>query len=166
MGRFVLFNRAVEVPVDESAIRVESRVSASEHVVMHGNSPVARWTGIVMLLGAGCWLIMTIAPVDHRTGWHQTNRLEWSLTLLAAVALIARGLILGRPVTARHAAIALVVLFAGIAMRVLSFDVVGSVLIAGSGLALMWPLNARQQPGDFARIWALINATSGDPLAP
>lgn len=152
--------------MDDSAIRVDSRVSAREHVVMHVNSPMARWTGIVMLLGAGGWLIMTIAPVDHRAGWHAMGRLEWSLTLLAAVALIARGLILGRPVTAGHAAIALVVLSAGIAMRLLSFDVLGSVLIAGSGLALMWPLNARQQPGDFARIWALINATSGDPLAP
>src|SRR5947209_373333 len=160
MGRFVLFNRAVEVPVDESAIRVESRVSASEHVVMHGNSPVARWTGIVMLLGAGCWLIMTIAPVEHRTGWHQTSRLEWSLTLLAAVALIARGLILGRPVTARHAAIAAFVLFAGIAAwLVLSLTFVGGVLVAASGLVLMWPLNARPRPGDLLRIWPLIDAT-------
>jgi lysylphosphatidylglycerol synthetase-like protein (DUF2156 family) len=152
--------------VDESAIRVQSRVSASEHVVMHVNSPVARWTGILMLLGAACWLIMMIAPVDERSAWHARDRVEWSLTLLAAVVFIARGLILGRPVTARHAAIALVVLFAGIAVRVLSFDVVGCVLIAGSGLALMWPLNARQQPDDFSRVWALINATRGDPLAP
>jgi lysylphosphatidylglycerol synthetase-like protein (DUF2156 family) len=49
---------------------------------------------------------------------------------------------------------------------VLSFDLLGDVLIAGSGLALMWPTSARRQPGDLSRVWALINATSGDPLAP
>ena len=48
----------------------------------------------------------------------------------------------------------------------LSFDLLGDVLIAGSGLALMWPTSARRQPGDLSRVWALINATSGDPLAP
>jgi lysylphosphatidylglycerol synthetase-like protein (DUF2156 family) len=161
-----LVNRTVEVAVDESAIRVESRVSASERVVMHVNSPAARWTGIFMLLGAACSLIMMIAPVDERAGWPATGRSEWSLTLLAAVALIARGLILGRPVTARHAAIAAVMLFGGIAMRMLSFELVGCVVVAGSGLALMWPLHARRLPGDLSRVWPLVNATSGDPLAP
>jgi lysylphosphatidylglycerol synthetase-like protein (DUF2156 family) len=161
-----LFNQAVEVSMDESAIRVESRAGASERVVMHGNSPAARWVGILMLLGTACWLIMMIAPVDERAGWHATGRPEWSLTLLAAAALIARGLILGRPVTAPHTAIAAVVLFGGIALRMLSFDVAGCVLVAGSGLALMWPLGARRQPGDLSRVRALINVTSGDPLAP
>ncbi|MGC2566437.1 MAG: phosphatidylglycerol lysyltransferase domain-containing protein, partial [Mycobacterium sp.] len=94
------------------------------------------------------------------------GRLEWSLTVLAAVALVARGVFLGRPVTARHATTAAIVLFGGIATRVLSFDLVGDALIAGSGLTLMWPSTARRQPGDLSRIWALINATHGDPLAP
>ncbi|MGC2343322.1 MAG: phosphatidylglycerol lysyltransferase domain-containing protein, partial [Mycobacterium sp.] len=97
---------------------------------------------------------------------HATGRLEWSLTVLAAVALVARGVFLGRPVTARHATTAAIVLFGGIATRVLSFDLVGDALIAGSGLTLMWPSTARRQPGDLSRIWALINATHGDPLAP
>ncbi|MGA8125779.1 MAG: phosphatidylglycerol lysyltransferase domain-containing protein, partial [Mycobacterium sp.] len=101
-----------------------------------------------------------------RAGWHATGRLEWSLTVLAAVALVARGVFLGRPVTARHATTAAIVLFGGIATRVLSFDLVGDALIAGSGLTLMWPSTARRQPGDLSRIWALINATHGDPLAP
>ena len=152
--------------MDESAIRVEAPSSASERVVMHGNTPAARWAGLSMLLGAACWLIMMLAPVDERVGWPATGRPEWSLALLFTVALIARGLILGRPVTARHTAIAAVVLFAGIAMWALSFEFVGCVLVAGSGLLLMWPLSARPQADDLVRIWALINATSGDPLAP
>ena len=88
------------------------------------------------------------------------------MTVLAAVAFVARGIFLGRPVTARHASVAAIVLFAGIAAHVLSFDLLGDVLIAGSGLALMWPTSARRQSGDLSRVWALINATSGDPLAP
>jgi lysylphosphatidylglycerol synthetase-like protein (DUF2156 family) len=152
--------------VDESAVRVEPRAGASERVVMHGNMRAARWAGLVMLLGAVFGLITVVAPVNDRTGWYATGRTEWSLALLFAVALIARGLLLGRPVTARHTAIAAVVLFAGIAMRVLSFEFVGCVLVAGSGLVLMWPLNARPRADDLARIWALIDATSGDPLAP
>ncbi|MGC1152330.1 bifunctional lysylphosphatidylglycerol flippase/synthetase MprF, partial [Mycobacterium sp.] len=107
-----------------------------------------------------------IARGHDQAGWHATGRLEWSLTVLAAVALVARGVFLGRPVTARHATTAAIVLFGGIATRVLSFDLVGDALIAGSGLTLMWPSTARRQPGDLSRIWALINATHGDPLAP
>jgi lysylphosphatidylglycerol synthetase-like protein (DUF2156 family) len=117
--------------------------------------------GALALLGATCWLIAAITRGHDKAG-----RLEWSLTVLAAVALVARGLFLGRPVTARHASIAAIVLFAGIAARVLSFDLFGDALIAGSGLTLMWPTTARRQSGDLSRVWALINATSGDPLAP
>ena len=111
------------------------------------------------LLSAACWLMKVIARGP-------SGRLEWSLTVLAAVALIARGIFLGRPVTARHAIAAVFLLIAGIGAHVLAFDLFGDVLIAGSGLALMWPTSARRKPGDLARVWALINATSGDALAP
>ena len=149
----------------ESSLGVAPRVRSGERVV-HVNSPAARWMGAVALLGATCWLITVITRGHDIAGWHAAGRLEWSLTVLAAVALVARGLLLGRPVTARHASIAAIVLFAGIAARVLSFDQFGDALIAGSGLTLMWPITARQQSGDLSRVWALINATSGDPLAP
>jgi lysylphosphatidylglycerol synthetase-like protein (DUF2156 family) len=102
---------------------------------------------------------------DH-AGWHATGRVEWSLTVLAAVALISRGIFLGRPVTTGHATAAVLVLFAGIGGHVVGFDLLGDVLIAGSGLALMWPTSACARPDDLPRVWALINATGGDPLAP
>jgi lysylphosphatidylglycerol synthetase-like protein (DUF2156 family) len=147
------------VGVHESSIGIASRDRASERVVVDVHSPAARWIGALALLGAACWLMKVIArgPID---------RLDWSLTVVAAVALIARGIFLGRPVTARHAITAVVVLFAGIGARVLYFDLLGDVLIAGSGLALMWPTSARRHPGDLSRAWALITATRGDPLAP
>ncbi|HEY1842610.1 MAG TPA: phosphatidylglycerol lysyltransferase domain-containing protein [Mycobacterium sp.] len=152
--------------MDDSATRVEPRASASERVVIQVNSPAARWTGMLMLLAATCWLIAVIVRAYAHAGWHATDRLEWSLTVLAAVALVVRGLFLGRPVTAGHATVAAIALVGGIALRVLSFDLLGSALIAGSGLALMWPLTARRQPDSLSRVWPLINATSGDPLAP
>jgi lysylphosphatidylglycerol synthetase-like protein (DUF2156 family) len=145
--------------VHESSIGIASGDRASERVVVDVHSPAARWIGALALLGAACWLMKVIArgPID---------RLEWSLTVVAAVALIARGIFLGRPVTARHAITAVLVLFAGIGARVLYFDLLGDVLIAGSGLALMWPTSAHRHPGDLSRVWALITATRGDPLAP
>jgi lysylphosphatidylglycerol synthetase-like protein (DUF2156 family) len=149
----------------ESSLGVAPRVRSGERVV-HVHSPAARWMGALALLGATCWLIAVITRGHDKAGWHAAGRLEWSLTVLAAVALVARGLFLGRPVTARHASIAAIVLFAGIAARVLSFDQFGDALIAGSGLTLMWPITARRQSGDLSRVWALINATGGDPLAP
>jgi lysylphosphatidylglycerol synthetase-like protein (DUF2156 family) len=154
-----------EVRVKQSSIGVAPAVRSGERAV-HVNSPAARWISALVLLSAACWLIPAIARGHDQAGWHATGRLEWSLTVLAAVAFVARGIFLGRPVTARHATAAAIVLFAGIAAHVLSFDLLGDVLIAGSGLALMWPTSARRQPGDLSRVWALINATSGDPLAP
>jgi lysylphosphatidylglycerol synthetase-like protein (DUF2156 family) len=101
-----------------------------------------------------------------QAGWRAPGRLEWSMAILAAVAFIVRGLFLGRPVTARHAAVASLVLMVGIAARLLAFNLLGDVLIAGSGLVLMWPMAARRQPGDLSRVWELIDSTDGDPLAP
>jgi lysylphosphatidylglycerol synthetase-like protein (DUF2156 family) len=147
------------VGVHESSIGIAPTVHASERVVVQVNSRAARWVGALALFSSACWLMKVIARGP-------TDRLEWSLTVMAAVALIARGIFLGRPVTAGHAIVAVLVLFAGIGAHVLFFDSLGDVLIAGSGLTLMWPVSARRHPGDLSRVWALIKATSGDPLAP
>nr|WP_232065696.1 phosphatidylglycerol lysyltransferase domain-containing protein [Mycobacterium heidelbergense] len=94
------------------------------------------------------------------------HRLHWTLALLAAVALIARGILLGRPVTTRHALYAAAAAGAGVCAHLLSFGVLGDVLIAGSGLALMSPTTARPQPELLEQVWALVSATREDPLAP
>jgi lysylphosphatidylglycerol synthetase-like protein (DUF2156 family) len=152
--------------MDESSIDVFPRVRGRERVVVHVDSPAARWIGALALLSAAFWLVEVFTHGHGHPTWQPAGRLAWSLTVLAAVALIARGIFLGRPVTARHAIAAVVVLIAGTGAHVLSFDILGDVLIAGSGLALMWPTSARRQPGDLSRVWPLINATSGDSLAP
>jgi lysylphosphatidylglycerol synthetase-like protein (DUF2156 family) len=94
------------------------------------------------------------------------GRFGWSVALLTAVALIARGIFLGRPVTIGHAAIAAAAVAAGLFAHFLSFGVLGNVLVAGSGLALMLPTTARPQPELLEQVWALVNATHEDPLAP
>ncbi|HUE33001.1 MAG TPA: phosphatidylglycerol lysyltransferase domain-containing protein, partial [Mycobacterium sp.] len=98
--------------------------------------------------------------------WHYAARLGWSLTVFAAVALIARGIFLGRPVTATHAAAAAFFVLGGLGAHVLSFDLLGSLLIVSSGLVLMWPTSSHPRPEDLPQVGRLINATCDDPLAP
>ncbi len=57
-------------------------------------------------------------------------------------------------------------LAAGIFAHVLDFGAWGNVLVAGSGLALMWPTSAEPQPELLQRVWELVDATPADPLAP
>jgi lysylphosphatidylglycerol synthetase-like protein (DUF2156 family) len=85
---------------------------------------------------------------------------------MATTVLIGRGIVLGRPITAGHAVAAGAVLCAGMAAHLLSFDLLGYVLLAGAGLALIWPTTATPQPDALPRVWVLVNATCGDPLAP
>ncbi|BBY61180.1 bifunctional lysylphosphatidylglycerol flippase/synthetase MprF [Mycolicibacterium sarraceniae] len=136
----------------EPPLQEALRLRARERVVVHVDSPTARWVGALAFLIAASWLAVGKSP--------------WSLTILAAVALIARGIFLGRPVTAAHAIAAAATVFAGFAAHLLAFDVTGDVLIASSGLVLMWPTTARPEPGQLPRVWALVKATSGDPVAP
>jgi lysylphosphatidylglycerol synthetase-like protein (DUF2156 family) len=147
-------------PVD-----VVLRLRARERVVVQVDSRAARWIGASALLCAACWLIVILAR-HHHGDWHDVGRLGWSLTVLTAVALIARGIFLGRPVTTVHATAAALCLLAGLGSHVLAFDLLGDVLIASSGMVLMWPTSSRPRPADLPRVWQLISATTADPLAP
>src|SRR4029077_6462872 len=50
--------------------------------------------------------------------------------------------------------------------HLLVFDLLGNLLIASAGAVLMWPTTVRPNPADLHRIWALVDVTKGDPLAP
>ena len=98
----------------EPPLQVASRgLRARERVVVNVDSRVARWIGALALLVAGSWLVSLLARSHHHANWHADGRLAWSLTVLAAVALIARGIFLGRPVTAAHAILAGLAVLAG-----------------------------------------------------
>ncbi|CAN5437489.1 bifunctional lysylphosphatidylglycerol flippase/synthetase MprF [soil metagenome] len=152
--------------MNERPVGLVPKLRARERVVFHADTVSARWIGACALLSAACWLVTLLVREHHHTNWHAAGGLAWSLTVLAAVALIARGVFLGRPVTALHATAALIALLAGLGAHLLSFDVLGNVLIAYSGLALMWPTGARPDPRRLQRIWSLVNASRNDPLAP
>jgi lysylphosphatidylglycerol synthetase-like protein (DUF2156 family) len=151
--------------VSESQVNFAPGLRAGERVVVHVDSPAARWIGALAVLSLFCWLIVLLTR-DHDHDWQAAGRLAWSLTLLTAVALIARGIFLGRPVTAAHAWLALAAVLAGLGAHVLVFDLLGNVLIASAGALLMWPTSSRPNPADMHRVWALVQRTKGDPLAP
>ncbi|MDT5070055.1 MAG: hypothetical protein QOK02_6210 [Mycobacterium sp.] len=132
----------------------------------HGDSRPVRRAGALVLLGVFTWLVVVLEGERHRLEWQAGGRLAWSLTILAAVALIARGIFLGRPVTAAHAGVAGALVLAGLGAHLLSLDAPGNVVIACAGAALTWPTRARPQPDALPAIWRLVDATHGDPLAP
>ena len=143
-----------------------TRLRSRERVVVNVDRPAARWIGALAVLSLFCWLVVLLARDRDHADWNAAGRLAWSLTILAGVALIARGIFLGRPVTAAHATSAMGVLLAGLGAHLLSYDLLGNVLVAGAGLVLMWPTTARPQPHELPRVWSLVNATECDPVAP
>ena len=135
-------------------MKVATGLRTRERVVVHVDSRAARWISALAVLSLSGWLL-----VLHKD-------LAWSLTILVGVVLISRGIFLGRPVTAGHGTVALVVLIAGLAAVFLAFDLLGNVLMVASAVVLMSPTSARPNPAELPRIFALVNATTGDPLAP
>jgi lysylphosphatidylglycerol synthetase-like protein (DUF2156 family) len=137
-----------------------------QQVLIRGDVPAARFIGVVILLCVlGSFVVLAVR--EHAGyDWHPGGRFGWSIAALAAVALIARGIFLGRPVTTGHALTAAAAVSAGLCAHLLVHGGLGNMLIAASGLALMWPTTARPQPELLARVWSLVNATRGDALAP
>ncbi|MGZ6779582.1 MAG: hypothetical protein ACXVGO_11375, partial [Mycobacterium sp.] len=135
-------------------MKVATGLRARERVVVHVDSPAARWISALAVVSLSGWLLLL-----HKD-------MAWSATIVTAVVLIARGIFLGRPVTAGHAASALAVCVAGVAAVFLAFDLLGNLLLVTSAVVLMWPTTARPNPADLPRIFALVDATRGDPLAP
>ncbi|MBV8181631.1 MAG: DUF2156 domain-containing protein, partial [Mycobacterium sp.] len=126
----------------------------------------ARWIGVLALVGSFGWLMLLVAHDHHAADWHTTSRLTWSLSFLLAVILAARGILLGRPVTVIHATAAAIVFLTGLGAHLLSLELLGDGLVAGASVVLMWPMPSHRDPAALPRIWALIEATHGDPLAP
>lgn len=139
---------------------------ASERIILRTDRRAARPASSLLLVCVLTWLTVLTVHERPAANWYSVGRFGWSVALLAAVVLIARGVFLGRPVTPRHAAGAAVLLAAGIFAHVLDFGAWGNVLVAGSGLALMWPTSAEPQPELLQRVWELVDATPADPLAP
>lgn len=137
-----------------------------ERLLIRVDVPAARVIGVLMLLGVVGWSAVVV--VREHLGYDRgaPGLFGWSLALLAAVAVIARGIFLGRPVTGRHAITAAATVCAGVGAHFVSFGVLGNIMLGASGLVLMWPTYAQPQPELLEQVWRLVNATRGDPLAP
>jgi lysylphosphatidylglycerol synthetase-like protein (DUF2156 family) len=138
---------------------------ARDRVVVSAESQRVRGIGMLALAGAFGLLILLVRN-RYAPDWYPASRLAWSLTVAFAVIFAARGILLGRPVTISHATAALVVVVAGLVTHLLSFPLIGDGLVASAGVVLAWAVPSRRDPTALARVWALIEATHGDPLAP
>ena len=156
---------ATETSAHTATKGVFARALDRRQVLVSAPSQHARLVAAVLVTGGFGSLVVMVLRDPDVADWRPSRRLAWSLSLLAAVMLLARGIYLGRPVTSRHAAIALAMLLAGLGGRLVGRGVVGGVLVAGAGVALMWPLPSRPGPGGPQAVWPLIYATRGDPLA-
>src|ERR1700739_2223650 len=143
-----------------------AKVDMRDRVMVSCESQRARRMGLLALIGAFGLLILPVAQDHYAPDWFAASRLTWSLSLSLAVILAARGVLLGRPVTVSHATAAAVVLATGLGSFLLSFHLLGDGLVASAGLVLTWPVPSRRDPTALARVWPLVEATHGDPLAP
>ena len=141
-------------------------LGSRDRVLFCADVRAARFISVVILLCVLGWLTILVANELLGQAGVAPGRFGWSVALLAAVALIARGIFLGRPVTVGHAMIAAAAVAAGLCAHFLSYGVLGNFLVAGSGLALTWPTTMRPQPEMLEQVWKLVNATHRDPLAP
>lgn len=148
------------------AVDATAQPCACEHVVVQVDSLAVRLIGAAALLCAVAWVILILAHQHQHSNRYCADRLDWALTILAAVALITRGIFFRRPVTATHAVTAAVAVLVGLGSHLLSLDLFADFLVGSSGMVLMWPTSARPRPDDLSRVWPLINVTRDDPLAP
>jgi len=143
-----------------------AKVGVRDRVMVSSESQRVRGIGLLALVGAFGLLILLVARDHYAPDWYATSRLTWPLSLSLAVIVAARGILLGRPVTVSHAAAATLVLATGLVSHLLSLQLLGDGLVASVGAVLIWPAPSRRDPAALARVWPLIEATHGDPLAP
>lgn len=90
----------------------------------------------------------------------------WFVAASLSGLFVARGLHLRRPITLPHVTVAVIVLgTSNIAYRA-EHPAVGFIFLASTGLIMMLPQSSRPQPEHRLRIAALVDTTTGDPLAP
>ncbi len=140
--------------------------SADERVMISAESRHAQLISRLLVACAFGSLILLITR-DHRAAdWHAPGNAAWSLSLLIAIVLAARGLLQGRSVTLLHAIIAVFVLSIGVGAHLFSFELLRDALTVSAGVILVWPVPSRAEPHLLPRVWDLVAVTHGDPLAP
>ena len=153
-------------PARTTARAALAHVLDRRQVLVSAASQRARRIAALTVVCGFAVVVGLVARKHEAADWDPSGRLAWSLSLLAAVILLARGIYLGRPVTGMHATAAMAMLLIGVGAHIVGLGVPGDVLVAGAGFVLMWPLPSRPGPGGPEAVWPMIAATRGDPLAP
>jgi lysylphosphatidylglycerol synthetase-like protein (DUF2156 family) len=153
------------MPTADAAASATAAGSPGQRIVLRADTAARRIVAVGVLCVVG-WLIVLASLQHHLAASRALGGMALPVAVLAAIVLIARGIVLGRPVTAAHAVAATITLNVGMAAHVLSLHLVGNVLIAAAGWLLMWPTTTQAQPGALPWVWALVDATYRDPLAP
>ncbi|MBC2639054.1 MULTISPECIES: bifunctional lysylphosphatidylglycerol flippase/synthetase MprF [unclassified Rhodococcus (in: high G+C Gram-positive bacteria)] len=126
--------------------------------VYRPESPAAR----AALVGATVVVGLVLLWIAARSGPVRMSIVAAGL----AVLLVARGLHLRRPVTVTHVVAAVLFVAAADLAYTTAHPAPGFVLLMATGPVLMLPVRSVPQPEDRARIFALIQRTTDDPLSP
>ncbi|WP_163747461.1 bifunctional lysylphosphatidylglycerol flippase/synthetase MprF [Mycolicibacterium helvum] len=137
-----------------------------QRVLVDIESRRARRFAAITVIAGFSWLVFLLADGRRGNHHHLVSRSEWLITLTLVVMLIARGIYLGRPVSARHSMAAMALLVSGLGLHLMSFRLLGDSLLVAGGAALVWPIGSRPDPELLPQVWKLIGKTRGDPLAP
>lgn len=109
-------------------------------------------------------LLAALLVYDHRRAIGAPA--VWPATLAAVVVVVARGIHLGRPMTAGHAATALLLGLAGVGAHLRGEPLVSAALTVPAAVALTWPTASRPDSVALPDIWRMVSQSHGDPLAP
>lgn len=120
-----------------------------------------------------CVAVVTGAAAAGFAAWHADPHVlglprpvaPEVLAAVIGIAVIGRGLRLGRPVTAAHAGLASVVLALALLVESHGYTGAATVGIVVSAVLLVCPTRSRPEPDALPRVWPLVRATEGDPLA-
>ncbi|RMI27976.1 bifunctional lysylphosphatidylglycerol flippase/synthetase MprF [Nocardia stercoris] len=144
----------------------ETRTAAAAGARTYRDVALNPTRAVRLPLIAGLLLVGLILIYAANRGEREGLDRGWFVALSLAGLFAARGLHLRRPITLPHFAVALITLgVSEIAYRA-THPGVGFACLAATGAILMLPVGSRPQPELRARVAALVDRSTADPLAP
>ncbi|MFF0284310.1 bifunctional lysylphosphatidylglycerol flippase/synthetase MprF [Rhodococcus aetherivorans] len=128
------------------------------HPTVSPAGTTTRWAAL------GLYLVAVVA--FGISAYRSSSDPAWAFALALAIGLIARGMRLHRPVVPAHLTVSITSLLVARLAYADGHPHIGFALIAVSGLALVRPVGSVPQPDEHTRIFALVQQSTDDPLAP
>lgn len=136
---------------------------AADRILLTIGSPRARSLAAVLFFAGACALAALLVS-GHRRGVGASP--VWPAALIAVVVVVARGIHLGRPLTAGHAGTASLLALGAVAAYLLGQPLPSGAVAIAAAAALVWPMPSRPDSTAVPDVWRLVCQTHGDPLAP